>query len=318
MNKRIAITIGDPAGIGAEILIKSLNKIKPDRNEVIIIANRDVLEYYGADKKFFDSYEILEIPYDMKSHKAGEQTKFSGDFAYKTIVEACELAKNGEVKGIVTAPVSKEAMSMAGHNYSGQTEVLEKCLAKDAQKAQMLFCSDKLNVLLLTRHIPLKDVSAAITVENLTDNVLKLKKEFKKHFSIEQPKFALCGLNPHAGENGVLGNEENEIFSAAVEILRKQNVDITDAQPADALFAKLGQKILGGGKIEYDCVISPYHDQGLIPVKMLSGRKAVNTTIGLDVIRTSPAHGTAFDIAGKNIADESGMIEAIRFFKKIS
>ena len=311
MNKKIAITIGDPAGIGTEILIKALSLRQFDLKNIVIIGNKEILKKYGANDSFFKTYEIVDLPFDTTDFTFGVSTAKTGDFAFRTIVEACKLAKNKLISGIVTAPVAKEAMILAGHNFSGQTEVLEKHLGHDNQRVQMLFCSPVLNVLLLTRHLPLKNVAAKITIENFVQNVLQLDFVFKTQFNKKNPKFALCGINPHAGENGYLGREEQDIFIPAIKILNSKGIDITQPQPADALFAKIAQNFFKGEKTQFDCIISPYHDQGLIPVKMLAGKIAVNTTIGLDVLRTAPAHGTAFDIAGKNIADPESMIEAI-------
>ena len=313
MNKKIALTIGDPCGIGAEIVIKALEKLNLNSNEIVVIGNRKVLEYYGAGADFFSKYEIIDLPYEEKNICPGKLLKEAGDFAYRVLLETCRLAKENRIGAIVTAPTAKEAMILAGYNFSGQTEVLERYLAHDGQKAQMLFCSDKLNVLLLTRHIPLRRVSEYITKEMVIETITSLHRVFTEQFLIKNPKFALCGLNPHAGEGGFLGEEENLILKPAAEFLRKEKIDITDPIPADALFAKIGKCVLENRKSEYDCVVAIYHDQGLIPVKMLLGKKAVNTTIGLDILRTSPAHGTAFDIAGKNIANTQSMEEALKF-----
>ena len=220
--------------------------------------------------------------------------------------KACEI----KPKFIVTAPTSKEAMHLAGHNFNGQTEVLENFLAHDGQKAEMLFVSKDFRVLLLTRHVALKDVE--ITKELLLAKVERLRSYFQKKLNINKPSFALCALNPHAGENGVIGKEEMDIFIPTVEMLRKRGINITNPMPADTLFVKGVQNYLKGEKMPYDCYIACYHDQGLIPIKAVVSEKTVNMTIGLDIIRTSPSHGTAFDIAGKNMANPESMIEAIK------
>ena len=242
------------------------------------------------------NYELIEIPYDAEI-TPGKVTKEAGEFSFQSVKKACEIG----AKAIVTAPVAKNAMHLAGHYFNGQTEILQKYLAHDNQLAEMLFVAGNFRVLLLTRHVPLKEIN--LTKEIVVEKITNLKEFFVSHLGILEPKFALCGFNPHSGEDGILGREEIEILQPAVEELRAKGINITNPLPADTLFIKY---------TDFDCIIANYHDQGLIPIKTVAGDKTVNMTIGLDIIRTSPGHGTAFDIAGKNIADETGMIEAIK------
>lgn len=326
---KIAITTGDPNGIGAEIVIKALKKLNVSPDKVAIISNRRILEYYfnlsvnytshhhyhlpteedavvgeqeanrtnaGEGLIGINDYELIEVPYNAQI-TPGKITKEAGEFSFQSVKLACEL----KPRAIVTAPVAKNAMYLAGHKFNGQTEILQKYLAHDNQLAEMLFVAGDFRVLLLTRHVPLKEIK--LTKELVIEKVSNLKKFFVSHLKIINPKFALCGFNPHSGEDGILGREEIEILQPAVDELRKQGINITNPLPADTLFIKHSN---------YDCIIANYHDQGLIPIKTVAGDKTVNMTIGLDIIRTSPGHGTAFDIAGKNIADETGMIEAIK------
>ena len=298
MNKfseKIAILTGDPNGIGAEITIKALNMLNLPQKNIILISNSNILNRYG---KLNNPYEIIEIEYDGKIEPGLISAK-AGDFAFRSLQKACEIRP----QFIVTAPTSKEAMHLAGHYYNGQTEVLEKFLAKGNQKAEMLFVSKDFRVLLLTRHIALNSV--IISKELILEKVERLRSYFQNKLNINKPSFALCALNPHAGENGIIGTEE-------YEILRKRGINITNPLPADTLFVKGVQDYLNGNKMPYDCYIACYHDQGLIPIKAVASKKTVNMTIGLDVIRTSPSHGTAFDIAGKNLANPDSMVEAIK------
>lgn len=300
---KIAITTGDPNGIGAEITIKALNELDLPQDKIVLISNKDVLDYYGElDKK----YDIIEIPFDKRDIKVGKVTKEAGEFSFQSLLEVCEI----KPKAIVTAPVAKNAMYLAGHNFNGQTEVLQKYLAHDNQLAEMLFVANNFRVLLLTRHCALKDVY--LTKEIIVKKITNLVKTFNNHFNIPNPRFALCGFNPHSGEDGILGREEIDILIPAVKELQALGVDISMPLPADTLFVKAGNHYFKGEKDDYDCYIANYHDQGLIPIKTVAGDKTVNMTIGLDIIRTSPGHGTAFDIAGQNIADPNGMIFAIR------
>lgn len=311
-NKKIAITTGDVNGIGAEITIKALNKLNLPKENVIIISNPEVLSG-------FSNYEIIEIPFDKENIKHGELTAESGEFSFQCLKKACEMAKAGEIDAIVTAPVSKETLHLAGHKFNGQTEVLQHFLAKENQHAEMLFVAGDFRVLLLTRHVALKEIT--LDKDEIINKIADLDKFFKVKFGIESPDFALCAFNPHAGEHGILGREEIEILQPAVNELRQKGVNITNPLPADTLFINAAKNYLNPQETYqlinsstyrlYDCYIACYHDQGLIPIKTVASDKTVNMTIGLDVIRTSPCHGTAFDIAGKNLASEDSMIEAI-------
>ena len=319
MNK-IAITTGDPNGIGAEITIKALNKLDLPKDKIVLITNKKIIDYYG---KLDKDYEIIEIPFNS-AVKAGEITASAGEFSFQSVKKACEVG----AKAIVTAPVAKNALYLAGHKFNGQTEILQKYLAHDGQLAEMLFVAKNFRVLLLTRHVALKEIS--LTKEIVIEKITNLNKFFETYLGIKNPKFALCAFNPHAGEDGILGREEIEILQPAVNVLRQNGINITNPLPADTLFVKAGQnyythsfmeraesrseqrELCNSGEECFDCYIANYHDQGLIPIKTVAGAKTVNMTIGLDIIRTSPGHGTAFDIAGKNLADETGMIEAIK------
>ena len=304
-SNKIAITTGDPNGIGAEITIKALNMLNLPSKDIVLVSNQKVLSTYG---KLLNNYEIIDVEYNSKV-RVGELSKEAGDFSYRLLEKACEI----KPKFIVTAPTSKEAMNMAGHKFNGQTEVLEHFLARDGQKAEMLFVSKDFRVLLLTRHLPLKEISSSLTKELIIEKVERLRSFFQNKLYINKPSFALCALNPHAGENGLLGKEEAEIMLPAVEAVRNKGINITNPLPADTLFVKGVQNYINGNKLPYDCYIACYHDQGLIPIKSVASEKTVNMTIGLDIIRTSPSHGTAFDIAGKNIANPESMMEAIKY-----
>ena len=288
---KIAITTGDLKGIGLEITKKALDELNLPCNEVLIIGKQ-------VDSK----YKTIEI-----------DDKINGEFCYKSLECAVNIAKNGEIGAIVTAPVSKFALLEAGYNFSGQTEVLQKLFDK---KAEMLFIANDFRVMLLTRHIALNQVK--ITREMVRDKVLRLNKFLVEKCNIQKPKIAFCALNPHCGENGMLGREEIDILIPEIKQLQEQGFDVLEPKSADALFASVGKKYLNGEKQEYDAIIACYHDQGLCPVKALCFDKTVNTSIGLDVIRTSPSCGTAYDIAGKGVANPQSMVEAIKLAYKLS
>lgn len=297
MNK-IAITTGDTLGIGEEITIKALNALNLPEDEILIIGK-------NLNDALNKSYETIEVdPSD------------NGKFCFTTLKIASSLANEGKIKAIVTAPVSKEALFKSGYKYSGQTEILQEFLGDNNSKAEMMFISNDLRVLLLTRHLAIKDIK--LTKDLIIEKVLRTNKFLIEKCNIKKPKFALCALNPHAGENSILGDEEVNIMNPAVDYLKSLSINITPPLSADGLFAHVGEKYLNNQKQDYDCILAAYHDQGLCPVKALCFKKVVNTTIGLKIIRTSPSSGTAYDIAGKNIADPTGMIEAIKLAAKLS
>ncbi len=291
---KLAITTGDKKGIGKELIKKALDILKPDKKDILIIGEK-------IENVDYDTLEIKE--------------EINGAFCYETLMAACTLAKDKVIKGIVTAPVSKLELHKAGYNFDGQTEVIENLLDKNSSKAQMLFIAGDLKVMLLTRHKALKDIH--LTIEEVISKVEILNEFLINKYKIKNPKIALCAFNPHAGENGILGMEEIEILNPATDVLNKKGIDITPPISADALFARIGKQYLNKEKLSYDCILACYHDQGLCPLKALAFDKAVNTTIGLDIIRTSPTSGTAYDIAGKNIADPSSMKEAIKLALKL-
>lgn len=311
--KKIGITLGDPNSIAPEVIIKALNSLDLPEEQVILIANKNIFDFYekNFNLKLNNKYEIVDIPFSQADIKIGKETKEAGEFSFKVLEKACELAKQKKIDSIVTGPVSKYAMHLAGHKYSGQTEIIEEFLVKPGQKAQMLFILDKIRILLLTRHVSLKDAINMINKDLIVSEVKNLNKSLKKNFKIDSPKLAICALNPHAGENGLFGFEEINEYHPAINKLHEDNISVEGPFPSDGLFAKLSKSLNGGQNPHYDCYIASYHDQGLIPVKLLGLDNTVNTTIGLDIIRTSPAHGTAFDIAGKICACEQSMICAI-------
>ena len=311
--KTIAITLGDPNGISPEITIKALNFLDLPKDKVILIASNNILDFYKEhlDLALEKNYEIVEIPYRKEFVTPGKETEDAGKFAFKALVKACELAVNKKIEAIVTAPVSKNAMKMAGHNYSGQTEIIEQYIAQSHQSAEMLFVCGSFSVLLLTRHTALKYVPEKIKKDFIIEKIEKVNTSLQLQMGIPSPKFAICALNPHAGEAGMFGDEEIKEIIPAVDILSQEGINIEGPFPSDALFAKCAE-----GACNYDCYIAMYHDQGLIPVKLLERNNCVNTTIGLDILRTSPAHGTACDIAGKNIAHAGSMINAIELALK--
>lgn len=306
--KKIAITVGDPTGIGPEIVIKALTNNSfahtliiygtfpigielPHMNQIITIDEVD------PHKK--DLYWIQVD--EERSFYPAKPSKESGIAAYETMQRACTDALAGKLDAIVTGPVSKHYIQISNPNFIGHTELFAHM--SNTTDVVMSFFSKKIAVGLLTTHCGLSEVSSLITKDNIVTKIEIIYNALQRYFKISKPVLALLGLNPHAGEEGAFGNEEQQIMIPAIEELQKKGIDITRPYPADTFFAGNYQK--------YDMIISAYHDQVLIPFKMLSFDKGVNVTLGLPFVRTSVDHGTAFDIAGKGIASEKSMQAAI-------
>jgi 4-hydroxythreonine-4-phosphate dehydrogenase len=289
LRPRIALTVGDPAGIGPEI---------------VEAAARDPLTLDRCEPRIYG----LSAAAARAAFTPGRVTAEAGRAAYDALVAAVEDALAGRVEAIATAPVSKEAFAAAGLPWKGHTDLLAHLTG--VRHAVMMFHSDVLNVVLATVHIPLAAVSAALSRPLLEDVIRTTAAELPK-FGIRSPRLALAGLNPHAGEHGVIGTEEDIVLRPAVEACASEGIDIRGPFPADTVF-------LRAQRGEFDVVIACYHDQGLIPVKMAAFGRAVNVTLGLPIIRTSVDHGTAFDIAGQGKADPSSMIEAVRLAARLA
>jgi 4-hydroxythreonine-4-phosphate dehydrogenase len=240
--------------------------------------------------------------------KPGELSADAGRAAYETLCSAVGDARAGVVAAIATAPVNKLAFARAGLPWKGHTDLLAHLTG--STRVAMMFWSEPLKVVLATIHIPLASVTNALTRE-LMDDIIDLSARELPRFGLEKPRLAVAGLNPHAGEEGLLGHEERKVLRPAIETAQKRGIRIDGPFPGDTVF---GRAVRG----EFDAVIACYHDQGLIPVKLLAFGRAVNVTLGLPIIRTSVDHGTAFDIAGKNIADPSSMIEATLLAAKLA
>ena len=278
----VAVTTGDPSGIGPEIAVKAV------RDPRVVEVCRPVI--YGP-----------HTTEELNGFPVGRVDAESARAAYHAIVRATSDALAGRVAAIATAPVSKAAFAAAGFPWRGHTDLLAHlCQASDVA---MMFWSERLRVVLATIHVPLADVPKLIT-RDLLLAVLRLTARSLPGFGIAAPRIALAGLNPHAGEAGVLGSEEKTALEPAVASARAEGLDVSGPFPADTLFVRAARG-------EFDVVVACYHDQGLVPVKLLAFGRAVNVTLGLPIVRTSVDHGTAFDIAGRGIADPESMIAAV-------
>jgi len=284
---RVAITSGDPAGIGPEIAARA-----------------------AADKRVRAVCEpVIYRPPAGQTFEPGVLNADAGRAAYDLIVRAVEDARRGAVQAIATAPVNKEAFRLAGLPWAGHTDLLAHLTG--AREVAMMFHSDVLRVVLATIHIPLAQVPRTITQLLMESTIALTAREISKPgFGLRlskgsaQPRIAVAGLNPHAGEHGLFGREDGDAIAPAVAVCRARGINVSGPFPADTVFVRASRG-------EFDVVVACYHDQGLIPVKLLAFGKAVNGTLGLPIVRTSVDHGTAFDIAGKGTADAESMVAAV-------
>lgn len=314
----IGITIGDINGIGPEVIIKTFADSRMLRIcTPIIYGSTKVLAYYkkalqleefnysqSKDPDQFHSRKINVVNCwgDMVEINTGTVTTEAGTSAYQALEKACEDLKNGHLDGIVTAPINKNNIQNEKFKFAGHTEYLTQYFG--SKESLMFLISGNLRVGVVTGHIPLQEVSKTITKELIISKIELMASSLIKDFGILKPKIAVLGLNPHAGEEGLLGQEEIEIIKPAIEICKSKGMLVFGPFPADGFFGtNQYQKV--------DGVLAMYHDQGLIPFKTLAFDSGINFTAGLSVVRTSPDHGTAYDIAGKNLASENSMREAV-------
>jgi len=316
----IGITMGDAAGIGAEIIVKALaDKAISETCKPIVIGDAKMLEKMirilglsskthpveSVEEAYFqegtiDCLDLDLLPNDIQF---GELSPVAGDAAFRYLEKAISLAKSRRIDAICTAPLNKEALHMGGHNYPGHTEILAELTG--TQDYAMMLSSPLLRVILVTIHVGLLKAVELITPDRVYKTIY-LANHVLHEMGFAQPKIAVCGINPHAGEGGLFGcREEEEKIVPAIRRALQEGMAVSGPHPADTVFYWATQGI-------YDIVVATYHDQGLIPIKTLSIKTGVNITVGLPLIRTSVDHGTAFDIAGKGIADAEGMKSAIR------
>ncbi len=318
---KIGITLGDPGGIGPEIVLKALspNNSLPKVSYIIFGSSQlveeeklalglelDIQPFDRTKDTIFPSVSLLEVENPLKTIKKGSPSKENGQASYFFFKKAFEEAKKGAIQALVTAPISKQSWKLAGLEWHGHTDYLSQVYPQ----ATMAFWSEKIKVVLFTHHLPLKTALEKIKKDDLRDFFLLLHKHTEKI----QPAtfhFLVAGLNPHAGEEGLFGSEEEEEIIPAINHAQKEGMRISGPFPPDVVFRK-------GLNHSDKIVIALYHDQGLIPFKLEAFEKGVNTTLGLPFIRTSPDHGTAFDIAGKRIANPESMVEAIKLAYELS
>ncbi|CAH0527868.1 D-threonate 4-phosphate dehydrogenase [Allocatenococcus thiocycli] len=326
MKGVIGITMGDPAGIGPEIILKALAEDSLSGTNCVVIGSVEVLEEV-LKQDLAPSQEInvinkvseanfstgvvnvIDIPLeDIGSFKIGTVQAQAGDLAYRCIEVATSLALDGEISAIATAPLNKEALHLAGHNYPGHTELLAKLT--DTKDYAMVLYTDTLRVIHVTTHIALLKFLETLN-QTRVNTVIKIADEFMKKAGFETPRIAVAGVNPHAGENGLFGTEEIEVLNPCIETMKKEGVDVYGPCPPDTVFLQASQG-------QYDIVVAMYHDQGHIPLKLMGFYDGVNITAGLPFFRTSADHGTAFDIAWSGKANPESMIKSVELAVKLS
>ena len=316
----IGITMGDPTGIGPEIIVKAFSMEEPFQAcRPIVFGDREVLSRAIQIQSLSTTLEITEkIPedgylsgkifllpvsrLDITSLRFGQPDRACGEAMVRYIEEAVKWATRGALDAITTCPINKQAINAAGYSFPGHTELLGH-LAQ-ASPVAMMFLGSKWKIVLVTTHLPLKDVSRWITASRILSTLRLTDEGMKKYFAIAHPKMAVLGLNPHCGEGGLLGEEEKREVLPAIAEAKSLGMDVEGPFPADSFFSLSGRTV-------FDAVISMYHDQGLIPIKMLDFKEAVNFTLGLPFIRTSVDHGTAYDLAGKGLADPTNLVKAV-------
>jgi 4-hydroxythreonine-4-phosphate dehydrogenase len=316
----IGITMGDPTGIGPEIIVKALSMEEPFQTcRPIVFGDREVLSKTIRIQNLSVALKVIDrIPEDgylpnnifllpitqleADSLCFGKPDRACGEAMVKYIEEAVRLVMSGKLDAITTCPINKQAMNAAGYPFPGHTELLAHLVG--ASSVAMMFLGAKWKIVLATTHLPLKNVSKWITLNRILSTLRLTDEGMKKYFEIPHPKIAVLGLNPHCGEEGLLGEEEKREILPAIEEARSLGMDVEGPFSADSFFDLSKQT-------PFDVVISMYHDQGLIPIKMYGFKDAINFTLGLPFVRTSVDHGTAYDIAGKGLADPTNLIKAI-------
>jgi len=324
----IAVTMGDPAGIGPEVIVKAHSELlardEPVNKLVVgdLALLQAVCDATGCHIKLsrIDEADVVQVPRLVREDREslfvidlenveqdvlcyGKPDMFTGKAAIDYIVSALSFCRAGTVSAIATAPVSKKAICDAGVAFTGHTELIASAMG--VRDYAMMFACRELRVFLLTTHVPLSEVPAHITQKNVSRLIFLAERTLTKFFGMKRPKIAVCGLNPHAGEDGAIGREELAVIIPAVASARMEKIDVHGPFAADALFVPEHAE-------QFDAIIAMYHDQGLIPVKVTDFRHAVNVTVGLPIVRVSVSHGTANDIAGKWVADPTSMVESLK------
>lgn len=317
---KVGITQGDINGIGYEVILKTFADIRMAEMCIpVIYGSAKVASFHrkamelqpvsfnqinSAKDAVVNKVNIINCINEDTKIEIGQSTAIAGEAAYKSLEKAVADLKSGLIDVLVTAPINKHNIQREDFHFPGHTEYLEERFGKDGDKSLMILIKDSLRIALVTGHISLADVPKSLTKEKIMDAAIRFEASLKRDFRIGRPRIAVLSLNPHAGENGLLGTEENDIITPAIKELQDKKVLCFGPYPADGFF--------GAGEFaKFDGILAMYHDQGLAPFKTLAMEDGVNFTAGLPIIRTSPAHGTAYGIAGKNEASEESFRQAV-------
>jgi 4-hydroxythreonine-4-phosphate dehydrogenase len=309
---RVGITLGDPSGIGPIITHKAIRKLNALRDaDFVVIGDRWVFDQAQSAKRRTQSFRFIDLKnVSRKNFQFGKVKAEYGRASIEYLDKALELIKKGEIDCLVTCPISKESINKSGFKCAGHTEYLAE--RTETEGFLMLLLNKKLKVSLVTRHSPLKVVPPELNKDKIYKTILLTYKAMLELFLIKNPRIVVCGLNPHASDNGLIGLEENLIIKPVLRVLRKRIKFLDGPISSDVAILKASNR-------RYDCVVAMYHDQALIPLKLTGAKTGVNLTFGLPFVRTSPLHGTAFDIAAnKSQADPSSLIEAIKLAVRCS
>ncbi len=305
-NPTAYLTLGDPAGIGPEVVLKALQSPHLGSLRTVVIGSGNVLSRVERLTRFSIPKKALFV--DLKNvpekgFRYGKVSAIYGMAAFEFIKEGVQRVGRDPFGFLVTAPIHKEALQKAGLPWPGHTEMLQDLTG--AKRINMMFVGKRLRISLVTWHVSIRSLPNALTSSGVWDALFLMEQALRRYFSIPRPMIGLCALNPHAGEGGIFGDEERRILKPALQRARRKGIRVEGPLPSDDLFYRAYHG-------RYDGVVALYHDQGLIPFKMIEREVGVNVSLGLPFVRTSPDHGTAFDIAGKDRADPRSMIEAIR------
>lgn len=309
----LILTTGDPNGIGPEIILKIFKNQKfAELYNLKISGSKKIFDYYSSLLKLpeINKNAFIEIPLPRNFKiNPGETGKSAGKFSGDSVKKAAELCLKNEFEAVITLPVSKESLNSGGYKYPGHTEMLSEITS--SPETAMILHSEKFSVALLTGHIPVKNISRKLNKDLIFRKIITVNNSIIRDFGIKNPAIAILSLNPHSGDGGLIGKEETDIINPVILKMNSLGFNIRGAYSSDAFFANKTY-------MKFDITVAVYHDQGLIPFKMISFGKGVNFTAGLKIIRTSPDHGTAFDIAGTGKANEESTMHAIRLAGKIA
>lgn len=326
MEPIIAITMGDAAGIGPEIILKTFMGTETANRKLLVVGDIVILQKV-KEQLCYDDIELNSITsfddarwephtvnvWDMKllsltGFEPGKVSSDAGNAAFQYLIEAIRMANEGRIAGVVTAPINKEAIQSAGHHFAGHTEIF--AAYTDTKDFAMLLYDEKFSVIHISTHIPLAEAISTLNQPRV-ETVIQLAEDSMKKILGRSPRIAVAGVNPHAGENGLFGNQEIEILTPAIENMKAKGIDVSGPYAPDTIFLRTLKGF-------FDIVVAMYHDQGHIPMKLLGFDTGVNVSVGLPIIRTSVDHGTAFDIAWKGIAKNDSLLKAIYLAERLA